>query len=49
MLFKNHQQNASHGHQLGSASDLDNNDDIISWNRNDIPGRIVDMDDVDKD
>ena len=44
-----YQQNASHGYQLGSTSDLDNNDDIISWNRNDIPCKIVDMDDVDKD
>ena len=44
-----YQNNASHGHQLGFTSDLDNNNDMISWDRNDIPGRIVDMDDVDKD
>ena len=44
-----YQQNASHGHQLGFTSDLNNNNDIISRDRNDIPSIIVNMDDVDKD
>ena len=36
-----YQQNASHCHQLGFTSDLDNNYNIISWDKNDIPGKIV--------